>query len=406
MFYGKKPFIFLKAAFLILLGILLQSEHMFGVSPEAQVLVHPREIQPSRHLSGKPFVPTKPRIIEATFHKLEAEVSEKVESIPEYSPGECGILQIPDPRLPEERAKMAEAETIPPISRHPDNRISLKDEMVTLDDLDIGEKGSMVYPGDYIGKQFQGYFFIPNVWMEEFVQPYENRRNYWNYNNSQMNEYTNRAIAQLAEGVNRYTGISTSVEPNLFLSSPRLLKTPFISMSTDRSFELTKTERGNLGEYLRHGGFAFLDNAAPATEWGPAEASFKQMLRDALGSDACFQPIPQSHPVYHCFFDFTDGPPNGVEIDGFNWSTQITCGVNYTNVKMARPIPYLEGIFLDGELVAVFSNKGYSKKWSVISNNTPQLKMGVNLVVYALTREGGMNERTMEWYRIDKTTMP
>ena len=51
---------------------------------------------------------------------------------------------------------------------------------------------------------------------------------------------------------------------------------------------------------------------------------------------------------------------------------------------------FLEGVWLDNRLVAVYSGKGYALKWRSLSNNEPQLKMGVNMVVFALIQEGGI----------------
>ena len=57
---------------------------------------------------------------------------------------------------------------------------------------------------------------------------------------------------------------------------------------------------------------------------------------------------------------------------------------------VAPTVAFLEGVWLDGRLVAVYSNKGYALKWKDLANNRPQLKMGVNMVVFALEQSGGI----------------
>lgn len=398
---GRKSPVFLKAALFVLLGIQSSPNHMFGNSPDAQVLAHPREIRPQFRLSGKPFVPATPRKIELTFHTLDTGMYTKTESIPEYSPVECYIPPIPDPRLPENRVERTEADTIPPISRRPDNRISLTEEMATLNDLDIGKAGGMVRWKDRRGMKMDGFLDIPMVWGEDYSPPMNGiLRDDREYYFSGAISLGGSAI-RLAEAVNRYTGLSARAGRHLYLGSHQLLKTPFLFMTADRLFELTGTERRNLGYYLSHGGFLFMDNAAPVTEWGPAETSMKKMVRDALGARARFQPIPISHPVYHSFFDFEDCPPQGTENGGFNPLSDAHNSAGYPSgpyMRMSKPVYFLEGVYLGDELVAVYSNKGYSLRWNRMTNNTPQMKFGINLVIYALTREGGMNERTMEWY--------
>ena len=56
--------------------------------------------------------------------------------------------------------------------------------------------------------------------------------------------------------------------------------------------------------------------------------------------------------------------------------------------RCRKAVLYLEGIWLDERIVAIYSDKGYANKWKELSNNEPQLKMGVNFVVFALDPGG------------------
>ncbi|MFC1693295.1 DUF4159 domain-containing protein, partial [Candidatus Latescibacterota bacterium] len=159
------------------------------------------------------------------------------------------------------------------------------------------------------------------------------------------------------------------------------LRMPFIYIAADESFEISDTEKTNLKKYFDSGGFMVLDNAIPYIENSQAGASLKKLLRDTLGSQARFNPIPNDHPIYHCFFQFDDGPPLGAEMR-----------ISTRNV-MRKPVHYLEGVWYKGRLAAVYSDKGYIVKWNDMVNNNPQLKMGVNLIVFALTQPGGIASR-------------
>jgi hypothetical protein len=148
---------------------------------------------------------------------------------------------------------------------------------------------------------------------------------------------------------------------------------------------------------LRNGGFAMIESLFwPESgiiegDYCQAETSLKQMTRDVLKEDARFSPVPVSHSLYHCFFDFDDGPPQGTEVNLVNSKyVEGMAGIDTRNVKMPKPRPYLEGIFRDDRLAVVYSGKGYGNKWKYISNNDPQQKMAVNFVVYALTQKGGL----------------
>jgi hypothetical protein len=107
------------------------------------------------------------------------------------------------------------------------------------------------------------------------------------------------------------------------------------------------------------------------------------MFREALGRDAKFVPLQNDHPIYHVFFDFDDGPPPGGEVSNRNYR---------------RAVYYLEGVFLGDRLVAVYSDKGYGRFWERETENEPHLKMGVNMVVFALTQKGSIAQQQIDFY--------
>jgi hypothetical protein len=258
-------------------------------------------------------------------------------------------------------------------------------------------------------QNINGFIHIPTVWGEHLKSPepieelsplpqrlYDSNLGRVYYSNLR------RANIGLVEAIKKYTNFNAYSDAHLYLSSNKLIEYPFIYIATDKAFKLTKTERENFEYYLRNGGFALLESLDPQyrfycwADYGQAETSLKQMTRDVLKKDARFSPIPNSHPLYHCFFDFDDGPPQGTEV---NWvytdtpSYEMYNGMNPRNITMPRIRYYLEGIFLDDKLVAIYSGKGYGQKWKDISNNEPQQKMGVNFVVYALTQKGGIAKK-------------
>lgn len=192
-----------------------------------------------------------------------------------------------------------------------------------------------------------------------------------------------RGVIHLKEAMNRYTKVNTIVDKHLVLGSNQLLNMPFVFVTSKEKFNLTETEKNNVKRYFEMGGFMVLDNAEPLGESSRGGSSLKQMLRDTI-PNARFQPIPNNHELYHCFFDFTDGPPNGAEIGLFGREGRKI---------MSKQRLYLEGVWYRGRLVAVYSDKGYIIKWNENSNNEPQLKIGVNMIIYALTHQGGMTNR-------------
>jgi beta-lactamase regulating signal transducer with metallopeptidase domain len=198
-----------------------------------------------------------------------------------------------------------------------------------------------------------------------------------------------RAPINLVEAVNRYTNLDAKFDTHLSLDSPKIFEVPFIYITSDKSFNLTKAEAGNFGEYLRNGGFAFIDNGAPEDKSEKAASSLKKMLLDALGSEAILRPIPDDYVIYHCYYDFLDGPPFG-KVGGL------------TNKKFKEKGCHLDGLWIGERLAAVYFDYGYGYRWINPEKSDPQIKMGVNMVVFALLQEKGiMTGHTVKSSKID-----
>jgi hypothetical protein len=270
-------------------------------------------------------------------------------------------------------ATVGEAVLMPPVqplvrlpsSKEPEKRISMQEELLDLQALDTGKYKGLVIQDPTNKQAVSGFIYLALAVGSELDPP------------------TPRAIPQLARAINDYTSIDAKVDLRLPLDSRDLLKAPFVYITEAKGFSLTEYEARNLATYLRSGGFVFAENSTPQMEYGPAESSLRKMFSDVLGKEARFQVIPDDHLVYSCFFEFDNGPPTGGEIRGG---------------KFAAPAPYLEGIYLDGRLAVVYSDKGYGLIWEQDFNNEAQLKMGVNLVVYALTQTGSIAQQQIDFY--------
>jgi hypothetical protein len=252
-------------------------------------------------------------------------------------------------------------------SKEPEKRISMQEEFVDLFALDTGKYKGLVVQDPADKKNIKGFVYLGLAVGEELDPP------------------TPRAIPQLVEAINKFTLINAKVEERLPLDSRDIFKAPFVYITEAKGFNLTEHEARNLENYLRSGGFVLAENSTARLEYGPAEASLRKMFKDVLGKDARFQILPDDHPIYHSFFDFNNGPPSGDEIYG-------------DRNRQGVPSPHLEGIYLNGRLVAIYSDKAYGLLWQRECQNEPQLKMGVNLVVYALTQEGSIAQQQIDLY--------
>lgn len=197
------------------------------------------------------------------------------------------------------------------------------------------------------------------------------------------------ALQSLAQYANDSTKLRVSIRGTIRIDSKELTTIPFLfMMGFQASVKYTKEEARNLGNYLRNGGFIFIDDGN-AYQPGAFNITVRQMLKDALGYEAIFERVPNTHPMYSAWESF-NGPPSG---DDF---------VRYDRrVREIKEIyPYVEAIFINGRMVALISNKGYSFAWGSWKylpsaaggpyDNTRQLQFGLNVVVYALTQRGGI----------------
>ena len=254
------------------------------------------------------------------------------------------------------------------IAREDTNYISLKEEMITVDDLDSGDFKALVIKDPENKQNVKGFIHIPV--------------DIWGTTNSETEslepaEYAKKAMIALSEGFTRFTGITVKTDNHLYLDSPDIINYPFIYITSDKLFTLTETERKNLADFFMNGGFALVEPYNPPDseiELYPQKGFFslREMVIDALGGYGGFFPIPPDHPIFRCFFNIDVAPvliPKPGDYD------------------LIEKLPFLNGIWLDNRLVGIFSDNEYGKTWSGYNFDNPFFRVGVNMIVYSLIRQ-------------------
>jgi hypothetical protein len=133
-------------------------------------------------------------------------------------------------------------------------------------------------------------------------------------------------------------------------------------------------------------------------------ASF-QMVGYQEWKDWQFRRLEMAHPIYHCFYDI-NSLPRGMRDMHFVKNESLPLTPNY-----------LEGIVVGDQLVGVYSMRGYADFWAGIARQELDFvserniidsafhtsaeeplvyNLGVNLVVYALTREGSLARQLVD----------
>lgn len=170
---------------------------------------------------------------------------------------------------------------------------------------------------------------------------------------------------EFLSGVQRGTSIATERRfKSVKLGSDELFRFPFVVMTGESDFRLTKQERENLKRYLTSGGFLLASAGCSSKEWDKA---FRREIRLAL-EDKKLDPIPMTHPLFQTVKEITT-----------------------LELRHAAEKPQLEGMEHDGKIVLVYSPHGlndtaHTEGCCCCGGNeiVNSMDVNVNILVYAL----------------------
>lgn len=182
--------------------------------------------------------------------------------------------------------------------------------------------------------------------------------------------YANRsALVNLIEFCNKNIGTNFQSEESIVeVGSGDLFNYPFVYMTGHGNVVFSDQEVQNLRKYLMAGGFLHIDD-----NYGLDKFIRPQMKK--VFPELSFVELPSSHPVYQQKFKFPGGIPKIHEHDGKR--------------------PQGLGLIYKGRLVCYYSYEtDLGNGWEdagTYAGDTPEtrdkaLKMGANLVQYALTQ--------------------
>ena len=184
-----------------------------------------------------------------------------------------------------------------------------------------------------------------------------------------------RMPSNLLDSLVAYTTIAVAErEAVVPLASTEVLGAAFCYLSGHKLVQFTDRERENFGNYVRNGGFVFVDDCNHDID-GLFAKSFEAEMANIFGADA-LRKIPNDHAIYDAFFPFEKGPPTtSFELNG--WGDDLVHD-------------YLKAIEIGGRIGVLYSNKDYGCEWDYDFRNKRFLaedntKFGVNIVLYAMT---------------------
>lgn len=156
-----------------------------------------------------------------------------------------------------------------------------------------------------------------------------------------------------------------TLEHQVTIMDADLFKYPYLFATGHGKITFTGEEKERLRRYLAGGGFLFVNDS-----YGMDEMFRKEMT--ALFPEREVVEVPFDHPLYHCFYDFPNGPPKIHEHD--------------------KKPPRGYAIIINGRVVLYFlveSDIGDGWEDPQVHNDPPgkrleALKMGLNILTYAL----------------------
>ena len=301
------------------------------------------------------------------------------------------------------------------------DEIDLSLELMDVQAMDTGRHRAMVVVDPQDRRKLKGFLYMAGVnspsieRAEESVRAENIRVRFYHQMPRRLVE--RRMLQGLADKMTAQTRVHVEVRDAVRLDDPQLLQVPFVLMTVNTPFDFTNSEAANLGAYLTSGGFLFVDivsmlgnNYSDDELDIPAVRSLIRASFQAVGyrewKDWQFRRLELTHPLYHCFYD-VHSLPRGMRGMHFIVGGQDT----------PRTPDYLEGVVVGEQLVGVYSMRGYADFWAGIGrenldwalmngvSNSSFLasaeeplvyNLGVNILVYALTREGSLARQLVD----------
>ena len=297
------------------------------------------------------------------------------------------------------------------------DEIDLGLELLDVEALDTGRHRAMVVVDPKDRRNLKGFLYMSGLYSPSIDRAEESMRaenKQVRFHHQMPRQLVERRMLQgLADKMTAQTQVHVEVRDAVRLDDPQLLQVPFVLLTADTPFEFTNSEAANLGVYLTGGGFLLVDivsvlwqNYSDVELDIPAVRALIRASFQAVGyqewKDWQFARLEITHSLYHCFYDIASLPRGLLDM-------------HYGSAPLTPD--YLEGIVVGDRLAGVYSMRGYADYWAGVGKqeldwaltnnvaNNPFLvsaeeplvyNLGVNILVYALTREGSLARQLVD----------
>jgi hypothetical protein len=145
------------------------------------------------------------------------------------------------------------------------------------------------------------------------------------------------SLPNVLKNMNEKFGFNSYKENKINSSKNNLALSPFLYITGHGNIKLTETEIMNLKEFIKSGGFIYIDDCCGLDKY------IKKILNRLLPESILVE-LPYSHKIYHSYYNFNEGPPKIHEHEGepakgfalflnkkiavfYTYSADIGCGV-------------------------------------------------------------------------------
>lgn len=172
---------------------------------------------------------------------------------------------------------------------------------------------------------------------------------------------------------------SLNIDPIWYSASPKKLEElcvyPFLY--SDSIAFLSRDEIANLGEYLRRGGFLFIDACVNVSINPDPKVFLRSQMRvlSSLFPDLKVGRLKPEHEVFSIYFKMTEFPPQTRSPKNNNWAE--------------GPTQPLHAVFAGDRMIGIISISGFQCGWAGYGGHENAVncaRMLANIYVYAMTR--------------------
>jgi hypothetical protein len=185
----------------------------------------------------------------------------------------------------------------------------------------------------------------------------------------------------LITGLDRLSNLRLEEDARVVpVNDPALFEYPFVYTSEPGQMVLSNTDALIMREYLRRGGFWFLDDFWGSFEWAHFLTEIEKVLPGAEIRD-----IPMDHPLFHTFYDITEI----VQVPSLNYVYNGGIVIEQDGVKA-----YCKGIWDDKGRLMVVINHNTDLGDAYEHADDPRYphefsgfayRIATNIIIYALT---------------------